>query len=134
MSETETGSDTESWKQLLRPTRRQDLLTLSLTEARARQVAGSPEERTRRLLEDIETGIQKRLDQWCPGRTQDIRRPRKNVLRALRKRREKQTGPRQYTYPEIMRLVQARIQRTLDNTSNITHSRPMVYAPRRKNP
>lgn len=136
VSKTETGSDTESWKQLLRPTTRQDLLTLSLTktEAKARQVAGSPEERTRRLLEDIERGIQKRLDQWCQERTQDIRRTRKNVLRALRKRREKQTGPRQYTYPEIMRLVQARIQRTLDNTPKITHPRPMVYAPRRKNP
>ena len=81
-------TNTESWRQLLKPTTHKDLLTLS---AKANQPAtDNPEERTHRLLEDIERGIQKRLDEWCAQRTQDTRRTRKNVLRALRKGMEKQ--------------------------------------------
>jgi len=132
----ETGTNIRSWNQLLRPTTRQDLLRVSLTRTKTDQTAAadSPQERTRRLLEDIEKGIQKRLDQWCPRRAQDIRTTRKNVLRALRKRMEKQAEPKRYTYAEVRMLVQARIQKTLDSTPHIRYPRPRVYAPRRKKP
>ena len=115
------------------PTHR-DLLTLSAKTRAKQPTTQSPEERTRRLLEDIERGIQRRLDEWCGERTQDIRRTKKNVLRALRRRMEKETGPKKYTYEEIRRQIQARIQRTLDNVPNITYPRPRIYAPRRKRP
>ena len=132
-----TETNTESWKQLLAPATHRDLLRVSLARARARAkqpTTDSLEEKTRRLLKDIERGIQTRLDQWCKERTQNIRTTKKNVLTALRKRAEKQDQPRQYTYEEIRRQVQARIQRTLDNTPSITYPRPRVYAPRRKRP
>lgn len=131
---TQTETNTKSWKQLLKPATHRDLLTLS-AKAKADQPANdNPEERTRRLLEDIERGIQRRLDEWCGERTQDLRRTRKNVLRALRRRMEKEAGPKKYTYEEIRRQIQARIQRTLDNAPNITYPRPRRYAPRRKRP
>lgn len=131
---TGTETNTKSWKQLLEPATHRDLLTLSARDRARQAVTDSPEERTRRLLEDIERGIQRRLDEWCGERTQDIRRTRKNILRALRRRMEKDTGPRQYTYEEIRRQIQARTQRTLDNVPRITYPRPRIYAPRRKRP
>jgi hypothetical protein len=136
---TETGTNTRNWTQLLKPVTRQDLLRVSVKSVKSNRASQlgrteSLEERTHRLLEDIERGVQKRLDEWCPQRTQNIRTTRKNVLRALRRRVEKQARPKQYTYPELKRLIQARIQKTLDNTPHITYPRPRIYAPRRKKP
>lgn len=93
------------------------------------------------LIHDLRAKTQRRLDDYTPNRSQDIRTTTKNILHAHKRRVKRKAArsarlnvKRPRTPRQVLIDVRDRRQLTLDNTPGIRYIRVRRNLPRRKRP